>query len=217
MAVYMLNNSILMPPPELSEADGLLAIGGDLSSSRLVGAYKMGIFPWYNEGEEIFWWSPDPRFVLFPDDLKISKSMRKLIERKHFEVSYNKNFEGVIAHCKNISRSGQEGTWITDEMEESYIKLNHEGIAHSIEVWDGEELVGGLYGLKIGKVFFGESMFSLKSNASKFAFIHWVKKLQVEGCKIIDCQIATEHLRSLGANEIPRKRFLKILKNNIEL
>ncbi len=214
MPVFMLDNSLQMPPPELSEADGLLAIGGDLSSSRLLEAYKNGIFPWYNEGEEILWWSPDPRFVLFPNELYVSKSMKKLIDREAFTVTFNKDFKSVIRNCKMISRSGQEGTWITDEMENSYIKLFSEGIAHSVEVWDKEDLVGGLYGIRLGKVSFGESMFSKKSNASKFGFIKWVRKLQDEGTKLIDCQIPTDHLRSLGAKEISRKAFLHLLHIN---
>jgi len=216
MPVFVLNNSIQMPSPELAEADGLLAIGGDLSSDRLLMAYKMGIFPWYNEGEEILWWSPDPRFVLYPNELYVSKSMKKLIDKAIFKVTIDKNFEQVIRNCKGISRSGQEGTWITDEMEQSYIKLYEKGIAHSVEVWDDNELVGGLYGIRLGNIFFGESMFSKKSNASKFGFIHWVRTLQQEGVKIIDCQIPTDHLSSLGAREIPRKAFLHLLRKNLD-
>lgn len=204
-----------MPSPELAEADGLLAIGGDLSSDRLLVAYRMGIFPWYNEGEEILWWSPDPRFVLYPNELYISKSMKKLIDKAAFKVTIDENFQQVIRNCKDISRSGQEGTWITDEMEQSYINLHEKGIAHSVEVWDENELVGGLYGIRLGNIFFGESMFSKKSNASKYGFIHWVNFLHQDGVKIIDCQIPTDHLSSLGAKEIPRKAFLHLLRKNL--
>lgn len=216
MPVFILNNSLQMPSPQLAEADGLLAIGGDLSSERLLQAYKMGIFPWYNEGEEILWWSPDPRFILFPKELYVSKSMKKLIDRKVFKVTFNSNFNDVIRNCKEISRTGQEGTWITDEMEMSYIKLHKKGIAHSVEVWDDDELVGGLYGIRLGSIFFGESMFSKKSNASKFGFIQWVRNLQKEGTVLIDCQIPTDHLTSLGAREIPRKEFLNYLQKYLQ-
>jgi len=217
MPVYLLNKSLQMPSPELAEADGLIAIGGDLSSDRLLIAYKMGIFPWYNEGEDILWWSPDPRFVLFPEELKVSKSMRRVIAKEEFSVSVNKDFESVIENCRTINRNGQEGTWITPEMKKAYIDLKEQGFAKSIEVWCDNELVGGLYGILLGKVFFGESMFSLKSNASKFGFIHWVGLLKDLGVKIIDCQIQTEHLRSLGAKDIARSDFLAIIRQNINI
>ena len=215
MPVFILNKSIQMPSPELSEADGLLAIGGDLSIERLMEAYKMGIFPWYNQEEEILWWSPDPRFVLYPNEIKVSKSMRKLLQKNTFRVSFNTAFAEVISSCKEISRKDQNGTWITDEMEEAYTKLHKNGIAKSVEVWNGEELVGGAYGLKLGNIFFGESMFSKESNASKFGFIRLVEKLQTEGIVLIDCQQETDHLRSLGAQAIKRSIFLKILRENI--
>lgn len=215
MPVFILNKSLQMPSPELSEADGLLAIGGDLSSERLIEAYKMGIFPWYNEEEEILWWSPDPRFVLYPDKIKVSKSMRKLILKNTFKVSFNSSFSEVISSCKAISRRDQEGTWITDEMEDAYTKLHNKGIAMSVEVWKEDNLVGGAYGLRLGNVFFGESMFSKESNASKYGFILLVEKLHKEGVVLIDCQQETDHLRTLGAQAIKRKLFLQILRENI--
>jgi leucyl/phenylalanyl-tRNA--protein transferase len=204
-----------MPSPELAEADGLLAIGGDLSPERLINAYKMGIFPWYNPDEEILWWSPDPRFVLFPEELKISKSMQQVLRKNPFRISFNTAFHEVISNCKNVDRKGQDGTWISNEMKNAYQGLHHLGIAHSVEVWKDQQLVGGLYGLRLGKVFFGESMFALESNASKFAFIHYVQKLQKEGVNLIDCQQETKHLASLGARSIKRKDFLKQLNENV--
>ncbi len=205
-----------MPSPELADPDGLLAIGGDLSAERLINAYKNGIFPWFNEDEQIMWWSPDPRFVLFPDDLIVSTSMRKLIRKNAYNVTFNKAFKAVINACKTIKRKGEQGTWITDQMEKAYTDLHKLGIAHSVEVWDGENLVGGLYGIRFGKIYFGESMFSKKSNASKFGFIRWVEKLKNEGVVLLDCQIANDHVRSLGASEIPRKDFLRIIRENID-
>lgn len=205
-----------MPSPELSEPDGLLAIGGDLSPERILNAYKMGIFPWYNEDEEILWWSPDPRFVLYPKELKVSKSMGALFKKEKFKVTYNEAFKDVIANCKNISRSGQNGTWITNEMEEAYIELHEMGIARSVEAWENDSLVGGLYGLLLGKIFFGESMFTTKSNASKYAFIHWVRTLEKQGVTLIDCQQESSHLQSLGARAISRKLFLKQLDQDVE-
>jgi leucyl/phenylalanyl-tRNA--protein transferase len=216
MSVFILNKSLQMPSPELADPDGLLAIGGDLSAERLIRAYKMGIFPWFNEDEQIMWWSPDPRFVLFPDDLIVSTSMRKLIRKNAFNVTFNKDFAAVINACKTIKRKGENGTWITDQMEDAYNDLHKLGIAHSVEVWEGENLVGGLYGIRFGKVYFGESMFSRKNNASKFGFITWVEKLKCEGVVLIDCQIANDHVSSLGANEIPREDFLKIIRENID-
>ena len=204
-----------MPDPGHADAEGLVAIGGDLDYKRLINAYRSGIFPWYEEGSEILWWSPDPRLVLFPEELKVSKSMRSLIRKKHFNVTYNQQFAEVIANCKNIERNDQGGTWITDEMEKSYIYLHKLGYAHSVEVWNENELVGGLYGIKLGNIYFGESMYSKASNASKIGFIHLVKDLSEKGVEMIDCQIKTDHLISLGARDISRKDFLKILKASI--
>lgn len=195
------------PPVALAEPDGLLAIGGDLSKERLLLAYRNGIFPWY-EGRHILWWSPDPRFVLFPDELKVSKSMRQLIRRDTFVFTVNRAFGEVIANCKTIARRGQDGTWITEEVKDAYGRLHKEGYVHSAEAWLNGELVGGLYGVRLGKVFFGESMFSKYSNASKYAFIRYVEQLRSEGVELIDCQVYTEHLESLGARMITRSDFI---------
>ena len=193
-----------------AEPDGLLAIGGDLSPDRLLIAYRNGIFPWY-EGEHILWWCPDPRFVLFPEELKINKSVKPLLKRNEFEFSTNKAFSQVIHQCKKVTRQGQEGSWITDEVEKAFNKMYELGYAHSAEVWKNNELIGGLYGIKLGKIFFGESMFSKVSNASRFAFIKYVEQLKQEGVELIDCQIYTEYLESFGARMITRKNFLEQL------
>lgn len=210
--MYLLSKDLMFPPVNLANKDGLLAIGGDLSAERLLLAYKNGIFPWYNQGEPIIWYSPNPRMVLFPKNLKISKSMKQIIRKNKFRATFNQNFSEVISNCKNNYREGQGGTWITDEMEQAYINLHKLGVAKSVEVWEGNELVGGLYGIDLGHVFCGESMFSKKSNASKFAFIYLVQKLEKENYKLIDCQVYNEHLASLGADEISRSAFLTYLK-----
>lgn len=203
-----------LPPVTYADSDGLLAVGRDLSPERLKEAYYKGIFPWYNEGQPVLWWSPDPRMVLFPDNLKIARSMRPYLNQEKFQVSFNQEFERVIDSCGNVDRKGQEGTWITPVIKENYMELHKEGLAFSTEVWDDSELVGGLYGiyLKDRKMFCGESMFARASNASKFGFIKLVQQLKTEGVKIIDCQIYTSHLESLGAEEIPRSEFLQYLK-----
>jgi len=198
------------PPTHLASREGLLAIGGDLSPERLLLAYRNGIFPWY-EGEDILWWSPDPRFVLFPSEIKISKSVKPLLNRNAFDFTINKAFKEVIGRCKKIYRPGQEGTWITDEVEEAFVTMHKLGYAHSAEVWRNNELVGGVYGLKLGNVFFGESMFSDLSNASRFAFIRYTEHLKQEGVELIDCQVYTEYLESFGAKMIPGKEFKKLL------
>lgn len=207
MPIFALEPEIYFPPVELAEPDGLLAIGGDLSPERLILAYRSGIFPWF-EGKQILWWSPDPRFVLFPKELKISKSMKVLLKRNVFRFTTNQAFEKVIENCKSVKREGQESTWITPDMKRAYIRLHELGLAYSAEAWEGDELVGGLYGIRMGKAFFGESMFSTKSNASKYAFISFVTQLQQEGVELVDCQVYTEHLESLGARMIPRAAFL---------
>lgn len=201
------------PPVETADGDGLLAIGGELSVERLIEAYNHGIFPWYDASQPVLWWSPDPRMVLFPQKLKVSKSMKKLILNNAFEVTFNRDFKAVIENCANIWRQGQAGTWITEEIQKAYLELHRQGIAHSVEVWDGNNLVGGLYGiyLKDKKVFCGESMFATVSNASKYGFIKLVENLRDEGVKLIDCQIYSAHLESLGAEEISRKEFLGFL------
>ncbi len=213
MPLFILDKEISFPPAHLAEPDGLLAIGGDLSPERILLAYSQGIFPWY-EGDHILWWSPDPRFVLFPAELKINKTARSLIKKNEFEFTTNKAFSDVIHHCRNISRPGQEGTWITDEMELAYIRLHELGYAHSAEVWKDGELAGGLYGVRLGKIYFGESMFSKQSNASRYAFVKYVQLLQSEGVVMIDCQVYTEYLESLGARMIPGKDFRKLIEMN---
>lgn len=210
--MYLLSKDLVFPPVYLANKDGLLAVGGDLSAERLLLAYKNGIFPWYSEGEPIIWYSPDPRMVLFPKNLKISKSMRQVIRKNQFRATFNQNFSEVIANCKNSYREGQGGTWITDEMEQAYVNLHNLGVAKSVEVWEGNELVGGLYGIDLGHIFCGESMFSKVSNASKFAFIYLVQKLEKEHYTLIDCQVYNAHLNSLGAEEISRSEFLTYLK-----
>ncbi len=212
--MYLLTKEIKFPNPLEADANGLLAIGGDLSSERLIKAYKNGIFPWYNENEPLLWWSPDPRMVLFPEEIKISKSMRSILNKNKFNITINKSFEKVIKHCSNIKRINQEDTWITNDMIDAYMVLHKKGYAISVEVWKEEELVGGLYGidLKDKKVFCGESMFSLVSNASKTALIVLANKLKEKNYKIIDCQMHTNHLATMGAKEISREAFLKILK-----
>lgn len=210
MPLYILDSEIRFPSPAAAEPDGLLAIGGDLSLERLLLAYRHGIFPWY-EGQHILWWCPDPRFVLYPPELKESKSMRQLIRRNVWEFRINSDFRQVVSRCKTISRRGQESTWITDEVREAYVALHAAGHAHSAEVWQGDTLIGGLYGVRLGRVFFGESMFSAVSNASKYAFIRYVGQLFSEGTQLIDCQVYTEHLASLGARMIPRAEFLRQL------
>ena len=214
MPIYVLDNKLWFPPIEEADSEGLLAMGGDLSVDRLLIAYKNGIFPWY-DGEIPLWWCPDPRFVLDPNELQVSKSMQLLIKKKSFQFTTNKAFREVIHHCKNVRRKDQDGTWITPEVEQAYIELHELGFAHSAEVWQDKKLVGGLYGIKMGKVFFGESMFSLVSNASKYAFISYVEQLKAEGIEIIDCQIYTAHLESLGAKMIDRTAFIKIISELI--
>ena len=215
MAIFALENELYFPPVDLAEADGLLAIGGDLSPRRLLLAYSHGIFPWY-EGEYILWWCPDPRFVLFPSELKISKSMKTLLQKNAFDFTVNNAFQDVIHHCKEIKRPGQKGTWITNEVEAAYFKMHELGYAISAETWKDGELVGGVYGIKLGKVFFGESMFSKASNASKFAFIKFVAFLKQQDVELIDCQVYTEHLESLGARMISRKEFTRKLIEMID-
>lgn len=216
MPIYLLSTSDLaFPHPSLASPRGILAMGGDLSPERLLLAYRRGIFPWFNEGEDILWWSPDPRFVLFPDELKVSKSMRPYFNQRKFAVSLDTAFDRVIEACRSTRRPGQlGGTWITEDMLEAYRRLHELGFAHSVEVWKAGELVGGLYGISLGKVFFGESMFTQVSNASKFGFIWLVRRLRQEAFWLIDCQQATRHLASLGARGISRERFLEYLEKN---
>lgn len=211
MPVFALQQELIFPPVELSEPDGLLAIGGDLSTERLLLAYRSGIFPWYND-ETPLWWCPDPRFVLFPDELKVSKSMKQLFKKDSFQYTVNTAFAEVINNCKTTARKDQDSTWITEEVKAAYIRLHQLGYAHSAETWLDGQLVGGCYGIRMGHVFFGESMFSKVSNASKYAFIKYVQQLARQGIELIDCQVYTSHLESLGAKMIPRKEFIQLLK-----
>lgn len=206
--MYFLTKELYFPPVETASYEGIVAIGGDLSPERLLLAYNSGIFPWFEEDEPIMWWSPPERMVLFFEDLKISKSMRNVLNRKQFTVTFNTAFREVITNCKKISRKDQPGTWITDEMVEAYCKLHELGKAKSMEVWQNEELVGGLYGVDLGHIFCGESMFSKVPNASKVAFIHLAKHLEQEKYRILDCQIYNDHLASLGCVEIERDDFI---------
>lgn len=211
--MYFVFDNLYFPPVSEADEEGILAVGGDLSPERLKLAYNRGIFPWFNEGEPILWWAPDPRMVLFLDELVISKSMRNILNRKQFTVTFNTNFKEVISNCQKIQRIGQDGTWISDDIVESYCELNRQGIAKSVEVWQDDVLVGGLYGVDLGHVFCGESMFSKVSNASKVAFISLVKHLEEENYKLLDCQVYNPHLNSLGCREIDREEFMGILKS----
>lgn len=215
MPLQVLTDELWFPPVDQAASDGLLAIGGDLHSDRLLLAYRSGIFPWFNDDEPPLWWSPDPRFVLFPQELYVSKSMQQLLKRRMFKITMNKAFTEVIRYCGRQKRKGQEGTWITDEIEEAYSELYQLGHAVSVEAWQGEELVGGLYGIRMGNLFFGESMFAKVSNASKYAFIAFVQQLQKERVVLIDCQVYTEHLESLGARMITREKFMEIVNGNV--
>ena len=216
---WLKQDDLSFPDPEnaLTEPNGLLAVGGDLSLERLLSAYKLGIFPWYEDGQPILWWSPDPRMVVFPDELHISKSLKKIINRKVFKVSFNQNFPAVILACANQRSKNRDGTWITDEIQQAYIHLHQAGWAHSVEVWDDNNLVGGLYGIALGKIFFGESMFNEQNNASKVAFVYLTQNLKNQNFKLIDCLVSSEHLASLGAKEIRREKFMQHLQENLNL
>ncbi|MFD2942800.1 leucyl/phenylalanyl-tRNA--protein transferase [Flavobacterium notoginsengisoli] len=211
--MYFLFDNLYFPPVTEADEEGILAVGGDLSPERLKLAYKRGIFPWFNEGESILWWAPDPRMVLFLDELNVSKSMRNILNRNVFTVTFNTRFREVILNCQQILRDGQDGTWISDEIVESYCELHNQGIAKSVEVWQDEVLVGGLYGIDLGHIFCGESMFSKVSNASKVGFIHLVNHLRKENYKLLDCQVYNPHLDSLGCREIDREEFMSILNS----
>ncbi|HXG53571.1 MAG TPA: leucyl/phenylalanyl-tRNA--protein transferase [candidate division Zixibacteria bacterium] len=211
MPIYRLVDELVFPPPEYADSSGLIAVGGDLSSDRLLEAYRVGIFPWYSEDQPILWWSPDPRLILELDSFKISRSLRRVIRKGIFQVTFDRAFEDVIRACATVVREGQRGTWITPEMQEAYTNLHGLGFAHSVETWVNGELVGGLYGVSLGKAFFGESMFHRKSDASKVALAALVEKLKGWGFHFIDAQMTTEHMLRLGAVEIPRRIFLKRL------
>ncbi len=217
MPVFRLPDEIIFPSPELAEEDGLLAVGGDLSVERLLLAYSMGIFPWYSDGYPILWWSPDPRLVLMPGDLRVSRSLRQTIKKGTYRITFDKAFERVIRGCAESPRKGEPGTWITEDMVGAYCRLHEKGFAHSAESWADGELAGGLYGVALGGVFYGESMFARKSDASKAAFVKLVEQLALWKFRVIDCQVKTRHLISLGAREIPRSEFLKIVKKALKL
>lgn len=216
MPVLRLSKELIFPPPHLAEKDGLLAVGGDLSKTRLLLAYSMGIFPWYSEGDPILWWSPDPRLILLPEELRISRSLRQTIRKGIFNITFDTDFESVIRNCATVHHKEDGGTWITGEMIDAYINLHKAGYAHSVESRFEGELVGGLYGVALGSVFFGESMFTKKSDASKAAFVTLVQQLIKWNFGLIDCQITTSHLKSFGAQEIPRQNFMKMLKSALK-
>lgn len=205
--------TVEFPPTRfaLKDPDGLLAIGGDLTPDWLLAAYRRGIFPWYSDDQPILWWSPSPRCVVLPDQFRIGRTMRKVLRKGHFEVTFDRAFDDVIEACRG-PRADQEGTWITDEMADAYREMHRLGHAHSVEVWQEEELVGGLYGIAIGRIFFGESMFHRVTDASKVAFVHLVRQLELWGCPMIDCQVSNPHLSSLGAVEVPREDFERLLE-----
>ena len=217
MTIFRLSESLTFPPPHLAEKEGLLAVGGDLSQERLLLAYQQGIFPWFLEGEPYLWWSPDPRLVLYPHELIVSKSLSKIIRQKKFHITLDAAFDRVILSCAHIRLNKNEGTWIVQEMINAYTRLHRAGYAHSVEAWSNGELTGGLYGVALGRCFFGESMFSIKNNASKVAFVHLVDYLKTKSYRLIDCQVSTAHLKRLGAREIPRDDFLKQLEHALQI
>ena len=208
MPVYRLSQDLVFPSPHLASQEGLLAVGGDLSEKRLLLAYSLGIFPWYSDGEPILWWSPEPRLVLYPDELKVSRSLNKILKKGTFKVTMDRAFEEVISECARVRLENQEGTWIVDDMVSAYCRLHAIGFAHSVEAWEGDRLVGGLYGVSLGKCFFGESMFTRVANASKVALVALVNYLKTLDFSLIDCQITTAHLKRFGAREISRTRYL---------
>jgi leucyl/phenylalanyl-tRNA--protein transferase len=215
--VYRLPREFIFPSPELAEPDGLLAIGGDLSIQRLIRAYCLGIFPWYDTNSPILWWSPDPRFVLFPEELHVSRSLRQTIKKEPYRITFDLDFLQVIESCATLHGDTKGATWITSEMIEAYMRLHRAGYAHSVESWSEDgTLAGGLYGVCIGTIFFGESMFARQKDASKVAFVTLVETLRQQGCSLIDCQIQTDHLNRFGARHIPRKQFLAILHQGIQ-
>lgn len=213
--MYFLTKELYFPPVSEASPEGILAVGGDLSTERLLLAYKNGIFPWFDDDEPILWWSPPQRMVVNPREYKVAKSLRNIINRNVFKVTFNTAFKEVITNCQSVKRRGQSGTWITDSMLEAYLKLHQIGVAKSVEVWQDNQLVGGLYGLDLGKVFCGESMFSLVSNASKVAFVTLIQKMNIENYNLLDCQVHNDHLEKLGAFEISRENYIKILKSSL--
>ena len=216
MPVFQLTDELVFPSPDLATEEGLLAVGGDLARDRLLLAYKEGIFPWYSDGDPILWWSPDPRMVLFPGEFRRARSLRRLGRTGRFRITADSAFAQVIEACATMPRQGQDGTWITTEMERAYSDLHAAGYAHSVECWDGDQLVGGLYGVSLGRCFFGESMFSKVSNTSKLAMWALVEQLNRWNFSIIDCQIYTEHIAGLGARSIPRQEFRRLLRQGLQ-
>jgi len=212
--MHILGPKISFPHPDSAHESGVLAIGGDLELERLLLAYQYGIFPWYNEDEPIVWWHPDPRFVLYPSEVTVAKSMRSIFNQNKYRVTIDQQFSEVIYHCKYTDRKDQDGTWISDDIIEAYSDLHDSGYAHSVEVWSGDEVVGGLYGISLGKVFYGESMFSHESNASKVALIALARLLEQRNFYLIDCQIGNPHLEKMGGKHIPRSEFLKCMQKN---
>jgi leucyl/phenylalanyl-tRNA--protein transferase len=200
------------PPVSSATPEGIVAVGGNLSPGMLLSAYKQGIFPWFSEGDPILWWSPDPRCVLFPGEVHVSRSMQKLLRRKRFRISFDTSFPSVIEGCRLAPRRGQQGTWITDAMQDAYIDLHELGFAHSVEVWDGEVLAGGMYGVSLGSCFFGESMFSRVQNASKVALVRFSRLMAERGLELLDCQVYSPHLETLGARQITREEFMELLQ-----
>jgi leucyl/phenylalanyl-tRNA--protein transferase len=216
MPVFLLSDDIVFPPPHLASKEGLLAVGGDLNQKRLLLAYQMGIFPWFSSNEPVMWWSPDPRLVLFPQAIRISRTLKKTLKKQMFRVTMDAAFVQVINMCAQVKRHNDQGTWIVDEMIEAYCQLHELGFAHSVEAWHQGELAGGLYGVSLGGVFFGESMFTLVSNASNVALVRLAKYLASRAFDMIDCQITTQHLLRFGAREIPRVRFLAMLERSLK-
>ncbi len=216
MPLFRLSERIDFPPPWLARSDGLLCVGGDLTSKRLILAYKNGIFPWFSQNEPILWWSPDPRLVLFPQNINISKSLKKTIKKNQFSIRVNTAFEQTILSCAKPRNGKEDGTWLVEDMIEAYVELHQHGYAHSVETWNKDRLVGGLYGVCIGGTFFGESMFSFENNASKVALVALSKHLENHNFDLIDCQVTTDHLLSMGAKEISRTKFLEIISHSVQ-
>jgi leucyl/phenylalanyl-tRNA---protein transferase len=216
MPFFRLSNDLVFPPAELARPDGLLCVGGDLSPERLVLAYENGIFPWFSENDPLLWWSPDPRLLLFPDQIHISRSLGKTIKKKLFTIRVDTAFEQTILLCSSLRKKEKNGTWLVDDMIAAYITLHKKGVAHSIETWRDDKLVGGLYGISLGKSFFGESMFSLENNASKIALVALATHLKNHGFHLIDCQVSSDHLIQMGARQISRQSFLKMIKTSVK-
>jgi len=216
MPIFQLSDEIIFPPPDLADESGILAVGGDLTEDRLLLAYSMGIFPWYSQGDPILWWSPDPRLVMFPQEMRVSRSLKQTLKKGTFKITMDTAFESVIKECASVHQRNAGDTWITEEMIEAYIHLHHSGFAHSVESWIDDTLVGGLYGVSLGSAFFGESMYAKKNNASKVAFVCLIRQLVNWKFTLIDCQVATTHLRTFGAHDISRTEFMLLLKRSLE-